>query len=248
MKNLIIGENSQLGYYLEGIRVSSREIPYEFITKHKWDRIYLCFAEQRTFIDKSDSFNEINYELTKKIIDRLYDNCNQFVFYSTTLLWSDYNTYDITMPYSYKETNYLSSKEKITNYLNGIEKAIVHYPCNFNSKKRKKGFLFTALYDILSRQRTELKCLDFNKELCHASYIAEKSKSLKTNSILAPGYCTNVRGLFDNILKRMSINMNDYLEEVGCDDFVKPKEYCYNVVDKTYTKDRLIESFVEELR
>ena len=81
MKNLIIGENSQLGYYLEGIRVSSREIPYEFITKHKWDRIYLCFAEQRTFIDKSDSFNEINYELTKKIIDRLYDNCNQFVLF-----------------------------------------------------------------------------------------------------------------------------------------------------------------------
>tara|TARA_R110002051_G_scaffold320879_2_gene407145 strand:- start:625 stop:1371 length:747 start_codon:yes stop_codon:yes gene_type:complete len=248
MNNLIIGENSQLGYYLEGIRVSSRDIPYGFISKHKWDRIYLCFAEQRTFIDKSDSFNKINYELTKNIVDRLYDHCNQFVFYSTTLLWSNYKTYDIEMPYSYKETDYLSSKENITNYLQDIEKAVIHYPCNFNSKKRKMGFLFTALYVILKKEQVELQCLDFNKEISHASYIAEKSQATRTDSILAPGYCINVRELFTKITKKMGIDMNDYLKEVGCDIFIKPNEYCYNVIDKTYTKDMLIDSFVEELR
>jgi len=248
MNNLIIGENSQLGYYLEGVRVSSREIPYEFITKYKWNRIYLCFAEQRTFIDKSNLFNDINYELTKNIVDKLYDTCNQFVFYSTTLLWSGYSKYNMDMPYLYKETNYLSSKEKITNYLNGIEKVVTHYPCNFNSKKRKRGFLFSSLYDILKYQKVELKCLDFNKELCHASYVAKKSQCTKTNSIIAPGYCTNIRELFTGICKKMKINIDDYMKETGCADFETPKEYCYDIVDNSYNKDRLIDSFVEEMR
>jgi hypothetical protein len=249
MKNLIIGKNSQLSYFLDGIPVSSREIPYDFIKKNKWNRIYLCFAEQRTFVETSTDFDKVNYNLTAKLVDDLYDYCEEFVFYSTTLLWSGYKQkYDIDLPFLYKETEYLSSKEKITNYLKNIDKVTIHYPCNFNSKYRKEGFLFSSLYDmILNKNKVNVKCLNFEKEVVHASYIAEKSKNTFSDSILAPGYSVNIRNIFSEICDRVGVCMNDFITETNCFDFAKPNDYCYNNLDKVYTKEKMIKSFVEEL-
>jgi len=250
MSDLIIGSGSQLAYYLVGTHVSSRDIPYKAITRRKWNRIYLCFAEQRTFIDNDDSFMKINYDLTKEVIDKLDNYCNEFVFYSTALLWSgNKGSYDISTPYSYQETDYLVSKQKITDYLKNIDKVSVHYPCNFNSKNRKGGFLFASLYDIISkREKVEVRCLDFEKEIAHAKYIATKSMNTHGNCILAPGFSVNVRTLFSNILSAVDMSLEDYVKETECDDFVKPNNYYHRVKDVAYDNHDLVASFVEELK
>jgi len=250
MNNLILGENSQLGYFLEGTKVSARNIPYEFIRQNKWNRIYICFAEQRTFIDSSDSFMKVNFDLTKETIDKLDNCCEEFIFYSTSMLWSgNKGVYNITSPYSYKETNYLSSKEKITEYLKRIDKVKIHYPCNFNSKQRKGGFLFNSLYDIIkNKKKIQVRCLDFEKEITHTSYIADRSMNTFTDSILAPGYSVNIRNLFTKILSAFEMNIDDYIEETETDTFVKPNNYYYDVKDKNYPEDKLVSSFIEELK
>ena len=250
MGNLVLGENSQLGYFLDGIKVSARNIPYEFICQNKWDRIYICFAEQRTFIDNSDSFMKINFDLTKEVVDRLYEHCKEFVFYSTAMLWSENSgEYSLSCPYNYKETDYLNSKEKITEHLKGIDKVRIHYPCNFNSKQRKGGFLFSSLYDvIMNKKKIQVRCLDFEKEIAHTSYIADRSKNTVVDSILAPGYSINVRELFTDILNAFGMDIKEYIEETEIDTFVKPNNYYYNIVDKNYSKDKLICSFIEELK
>ena len=250
MDNLILGENSQLGCFLEGTKVTSRDIPYDSLKKTKWNRIYICFAEQRTFMDNSDSFMKINFDLTKEVIDKLDNYCNEFVFYSTAMLWSGYEgEYNLSSPYSYKETDYLSSKEKITEYLKQADKVKIHYPCNFNSKQRKGGFLFASLYDtIQNKTKTQVRCLDFEKEIAHTSYIANKSMNLNTDAIIAPGYSINVRNLFTKILNEFEMNLEDYIKETEIDTFIKPNNYYYGVKDEDYSEDELVSSFVEELK
>ena len=250
MNDLIIGENSQLGYFLKGTKVSARNIPYDFILQKEWNRIYICFAEQRTFLDNSDSFMKINFNLTKEVIEKLYDKCKEFVFYSTTMLWSGVSgKYSIEMPYSYKESDYLVSKEKITEHLKEINKVSIHYPCNFNSKQRKGGFLFSSLYDvIINKKKNQVRCLDFKKEIAHASYIANKSTNMFGDNIIAPGYSINIRSLFSNILDAFDMNIKDYIEETHIDDFIKPNDYYYHKVDDNYPEDELISSFVGELK
>ena len=148
-----------------------------------------------------------------------------------------------------KETDYLTSKEKITEHLKGIDKVRIHYPCNFNSKQRKGGFLFSSLYDvIINKKKIQVRCLDFEKEIVHTSYVADISKNTFIDSIIAPGYSVNVRELFTDILKAFGMNIEEYIEETEVDKFVKPNNYYYNVADEDYPKDKLVSSFVEELR
>jgi hypothetical protein len=69
LNNLVIGNTSQLSYYFpdDYIKISSRKINFEYHKKQKYDRIFLCFAEQRTFIETdSQIFDEINYDYTKR--------------------------------------------------------------------------------------------------------------------------------------------------------------------------------------
>jgi len=248
MTNLILGGSSQLAYFLEGTRVSARDIPDRLIER-EWDRVYICFAEQRTFMDTSDSFMKVNFDLTKKVIEKLYNHCVEFIFYSTAMLWSGRTgDYDLSCPYSYKESDYLVSKEKITEYLKGIDKVKIHYPCNFNSRRRKGGFLFASLYDVINNKKSKVRCLDFEKEIAHASYIANKSMNTFTDSIIAPGYCVNVRTLFTKILDTCGKDIEEWLEETATDTFVKPNSYCYNIVDEDYLENKLVSSFVEELK
>ena len=45
--NIVIGNTSQLAYYFpdDYIKISSRNIQ---LTNNQYDRVYICFAEQRT--------------------------------------------------------------------------------------------------------------------------------------------------------------------------------------------------------
>ena len=57
-QNLVIGNTSQLSTYFPKNNfdfISSRNLDFEKIQKKKYDKIFLLFAEQRTFLKDNDS-------------------------------------------------------------------------------------------------------------------------------------------------------------------------------------------------
>ncbi|MED5531777.1 MAG: hypothetical protein VYA61_05365, partial [Pseudomonadota bacterium] len=79
MKNLVIGNTSQLARYFpkeENEFISSRKIDVASIISKKWNRIYLCSAEQRTFM-KTAGFDEYNVKTTISLIDQIKDSCDK---------------------------------------------------------------------------------------------------------------------------------------------------------------------------
>ena len=73
MKNLIIGNTSQLSYYFpeDYVRISSRNIDYDSLSNENWDRVFLCFGESRKYITDIKLYDDINFYLTLEIIDKL---------------------------------------------------------------------------------------------------------------------------------------------------------------------------------
>ena len=58
--DLLIGNTSQLSYYFSNdiVKISSRNINADTFEK-SWNRVYLCFAEQKTYKNNDDSFYQI---------------------------------------------------------------------------------------------------------------------------------------------------------------------------------------------
>ena len=72
MNNLVIGNTSQLSYFFpeDFIRISSRRI--DFGHHNSYDRTYICFAEQRTYLKENiDVFIDTNVNYTLNIIEHL---------------------------------------------------------------------------------------------------------------------------------------------------------------------------------
>jgi len=152
--NLVIGNTSQLSYYFpdDYIKISSRNIDFDKYKNDKFDRVYITFAEQRTFIENDDQlFININFYYTIKVIDFFKDRCNKIVYYSTCELWNNCEgPIDLSLNYSYNYSPYIKSKEMISNYIKeNYNNVIIIYPFNFNSPYRKKGFLFSKIFDSI---------------------------------------------------------------------------------------------------
>ena len=135
MNNLVIGNTSQLAHYFpeDYIKISSRNIEF---TNQQYNRVYICFAEQRTYIQNDPNiFLDTNIDYTLKLIDHYSKISNMVIVYGTSELWNNCNgTIDISTPFNYKPTNYIDSKkvmiEKIKEKYNNV---IVLHPFNFNS-------------------------------------------------------------------------------------------------------------------
>ena len=63
MKDLLIGNTAQLAHYFPSTiqKISSRNISSD-IFLNEWDRVYICFAEQRTFKKEDQLFDQVNFE------------------------------------------------------------------------------------------------------------------------------------------------------------------------------------------
>ena len=154
MNSLVIGNTSQLSHYFPKNyeKISSRDLDFNRLKKNKYNRIYLLFAEQRTFLGESlEFFKKINFDYTIEVINNLLDICENIIIYSTSELWNKYDScVSITDPYKYNPTPYITSKEHLCNYINEnrkkYKKVIIVYPFNFNSVYRKDGFLFGKIF------------------------------------------------------------------------------------------------------
>jgi len=220
MNNLIIGNTSQLSYFFpENYEsISSRNIDFSMFNNKKYDRIYLLFAEQRTFLNENvDFFNQINFDYTVSVIDKVKDYCNKVVIYSTSELWNAYDgEVSVDLPFKYNFSPYIKSKENLCNYINlnkdKYNNVIIIYPFNFNSVFRKDGFLFGKIFkSLLKNEPIEIGDVNFYRDIIHPKIIV--NESIKTNSdlLIGSGELHNIKIFIEDLFKLYNKNLNDYI-------------------------------------
>ena len=94
MKNLLIGNTSQLSQYFPKnyIKISSRDINFKDLQRDKYKSVYLSFADQRTFIeDNENMFIDTNFKYTLDVINIFKTISKRIVVYSTCELWNNIN-------------------------------------------------------------------------------------------------------------------------------------------------------------
>jgi len=219
MKNLVIGDTSQLSNYFpdDYMKISSRNIDFEYHKIQKYDRIFLCFADQRTFIeDCLTPFMDINYTYTIKIIDELKNCCNKIIFYSTCELWNNIDgPVNLDTEYNYNYSPYIKSKEMITNYIKkNYTNVIILYPFNFNSPHRKPGFLFSKIFNsIIYEEKIEIGDTYFYRDIIHPKYVVERSLLCDCDEIVGSGRLTHINDFIRSLYNNMNMNYDDYVIE-----------------------------------
>jgi len=219
MNNLVIGNTSQLSFYFpeDYIKISSRNIDFDYHKNQKYDRIFLCFAEQRTFIENDEKiFTDINFHYTIKIIDELKNCCNKIIFYSTCELWNNCEggiTIDTLFNYNYSP--YIKSKELITNYIKqNYDNVIILYPFNFNSPYRKPGFLFSKIFDsLINNKKIEIGDTYFYRDIIHPKYVVERSILCESDELVGSGRLTHINDFIRKLYKLMDMNYKEYVTE-----------------------------------
>lgn len=232
--NLVIGNTSQLSRYFPNhfVKISSRNID-DSIFKQKWERVYLCFAEQRTYIAKDNLFKQVNVDYTKQIIEKL--KCDNIIYYSTAELWNNtVGEVDINSSFSYHSSDYVSSKEEITNYIKqNYNHAFIAYPFNFNSIYRQPPFLFGKVFhSIINKQKIEIGDTYYYRELLHPSFVVQESMNQNDHKIIGTG-----RVFFVNdIIRLLYASFKLEYEEFVIEDLTKPSIYRKNIFYAKYDK------------
>ena len=230
MKNinsLVIGNTSQLSYYFpeEYEKIPSRNINFEYFKDKFYDRIFFCFAEQRTFLENSrDLFFDTNVHYTYELLYFFRNKCNHIIVYGTSELWNMHNgPISIRDPYNYCHTDYISSKESMCKMIDFFrnesgysQQAQIHivHPFNFNSIYRKKGFLFSKVFDsIINKKKIEIGDTNFYRDLIHPKYIVQKSIETKHDIIVGSGKLLNVNEFIKELYKKNELVYEDYVTE-----------------------------------
>lgn len=222
MKNLVIGDTSQLAHYFPDSyeKISSRNIDYSKYYDKKYNSVYICFAEQRTFIEDDDKlFDGVNLAYTLEVINLFKNISDRVVIYSTSELWNNVEgSININTPFNYNYSPYIKSKERITNFIKDYRKynqnVIIMYPFNFNTPYRKEGFLFNKIFNsIIKKKKIEIGDTNFNRDLIHPSIVVERSIKAKRDEIVGSGNLINVKQFIVDLYKSFNMDFNEYVTE-----------------------------------
>jgi nucleoside-diphosphate-sugar epimerase len=192
--NLVIGNTSQLAYYFpdDYKKISSRDIDFDDFENKKYESVYVCFAEQRTHMkDNLELFLDVNVKYTLNVVDFFSKISNRVIVYGTSELWNKYSGgIDITLPFDYNFTPYIDSKRIMINELKSrnYKNVIIIHPYNFNSSRRKEGFLFGKIFNsILNNKKIHIGNTYFYRELIHPKYVVERSILATSDEIIGSG-------------------------------------------------------------
>lgn len=255
-KNLIVGNTSQLSFFFPKENydyISSRNINYEEIKSKKYEKIFLLFAEQRTFLkDSDDLFFNINVKYTLDVIDKLKDFCNHIVIYSTSELWNKHNgCVNLDTPYSYFETPYIKSKEILCNTINQnrvkYNNVIIIYPFNFNSPYRKDGFLFKKIFNsLIDDVKITIGDVNFDRDLIHPKIIVDESITTNQDIIVGGGGLVNVKIFIKDLYINLGKNMEDYVTYDISNSLLNKRNGYYSCIQSS-TYDELINLTIKDI-
>lgn len=242
MKNLVIGNTSQLSQYFPDNyeKISSRNINFDEYKDKFYDRIYVCFSEQRTFLSNEYYllFYDVNVKLTTEIIEFFYKICNKLIYYSTAELWNDcIGEIDLKTTPKYKHHPYTITKDKMTLDIrlnknhrlrsenDKWENVIIIYPFNFNSPYRKGDFLFAKIFNsIINEQPIEIGDTFFYRDIVHPKYIVEQSIISEEDKILGSGRLIFVNDFIKDLYSHYNLN---YFKLVKQNDIYSNKNIFY---------------------
>ena len=253
----MIGQTSQIAQYFpkENIEfVSSRNIDVRRINSQKWDRIYVCSAEQRTFMPMAN-FEEYNVQTTISLINQIKSSCNKLVVYSTAELWNKiHGGISLSLKHRFNPTPYILSKKKMTDVLlknaDEYSNVIILYPFNFNSTCRKSGFLFYKIFDsILNKRKIEIGNTYFYRELLHPAYVVKQSILATGHSIIGSGRVVFVNDFIRHLYERSNMIYEDYVLET-IDNSKKQERDIYFLDSKEclYFYSELLSDTLEDIR
>jgi len=260
MKNLVIGNTSQLSRYFPEsfIKISSRDIDYDYISSQSWDCVYICFAEQRTFLvnDKNfdTEFSNVNFNLVKKVIEKL--KANRIFYYSTADLWNDCNgAVSINTPFKFKPNSYTISKYNITMELLNKKKysnVSVVYPFNFNSIYRKSGYLFAKVFDsIINETNITIGDTHYYRDIVHPEMVVDctlKHDRIGEDFIVGSGRLTYINDMIVDLYTKMGMDYKKYVT-INIENFSHYRNRMfYNIIGvPEYRIENVINKTINEL-
>lgn len=257
MKNLVVGKSSQLMPYFEEydpniVGLSSRDFNYSQIQDYKFDKAFLVFAEQRTYLDEPvEFFSKVNVDYTLELINQLKYNTNTIVVYLTSDMWDQCEGgIDINTPFNNRQTSYIKSKEILKEKVEELRlkenldiKMI--YPFNFNSPYRKPEFLFYKfLKVILDKKHIEVGDLDFSRDLVHPKLIVERSFNCTGDEVVGSGVLTHIKSFYVDLLSHFNIGYNEFVKEHN-QHFINVRKPFYFKTNNLYTT--LLEDTIKDI-
>lgn len=258
MKNLVIGDTSQLASYFppEYEKISSRSIDFRKFEERVFNRVFICFAEQRTFLEgNSNLFQETNITWTIKVAEFFSARSRDVLLYGTSELWNGYEgAIGIGDPFKYYPTPYISSKERMMFHLaerrkRDLTNLIVLHPFNFNSPRRKPGFLFSKIFhSLLNKTPIEIGDTYFYRDLVHPKYVVERSLLAEGDEIVGSGRLIFVNDFIRDLYQGMGLDYKDYVKENFSHNLhIKRGAYYLNSKKNLYPYKKLLEDTLYDL-
>jgi nucleoside-diphosphate-sugar epimerase len=262
--NLVVGSTSQLSRYFPDdnhVKVSSRDIDISSLTSRTWDAVYICFAEQRTYLANSteqeikDLFWKTNVGKTLAAIEALHKVSNKIVYYSTAELWNNTNgPVNVTDSFCYHSNSYTESKREITDVLKDKKKypkVSILYPFNFNSIHRGDQYLFGKIFgSILSKRPIIIGDVSYYREMLHPSMIVDASMKCKegVDEIVGSGRVVFVKDFIKLLYGKLNLIYEDFVTE----QVTSPSIYRRNIFyaqrqTDTYSVDVMLDRTTKEL-
>jgi len=216
--SLIVGKTSQLSYFFppEYDRISSRDINFSIIKNY--DKIYITFAEQRTFLNETEKFfTDINVDYTLEVINKIKHLCNRVVVFSTSELWNDYEgPVSLDLKFKYNYSPYIKSKEILSEQILSnrhlYSNVDIIYPFNFNSPYRKSGFLFSKIFkSIINKEKISVGNLDFNRDIIHPQIIIKNSISSQGDLLIGSGQTIDIKKFITTLYEKFDLDPEEYI-------------------------------------
>lgn len=226
--NLVIGSTSQLAQYFpdDYVRISSRDVDFNYLKSNHWDSVYITFAEQRIYNQGIDYITP-NYLYTLSIIESLLEGAKKIVCYTSCELWNELSGYisATTPPKFFPLTNeYTVSKMLLMNKITErrivdlrYTKVRIFHPFYFNSIHRSDYFLFGKVFEsIRTKRKIQLGCLNFYRDMVHAKFVVDKSIELQCDAVIGAGRLFHVEDFIKDLYTLNNMDFQEYVEIDCC--------------------------------
>jgi GDP-D-mannose dehydratase len=253
---LVIGNTSQLSYYFpeDYIKISSRNIDFNYLKQNQWDAVYITFAEQRIY-EKNIDYITPNYLNTLKIIKALLQNSKKIVCYTSCELWSNLNgvisiddnpSFDLKNEYTISKLLLLNKIKELRELNDLYKKVIFIHPFYFNSAYRSEYFLFGKIFkSIINKEKINVGNLDFERDMVHTKFIVNKSIEQTKDCMVGAGNTFNVRNFIQDLYRINDMDFFEFVNEswTGATNnkFITPS------VDWQYTYENLLSDTQQDI-
>jgi nucleoside-diphosphate-sugar epimerase len=264
---LIIGSTSQLGRFFseDYKKISSRDIDLTGLSNSRWSEAHVCFAEQRTFLAKSedtairDLFYTTNIIKILEVIQCLQPVCDRIFYYSTAELWNRRSgPISPNDKYCYHSNHYTETKATASTILRDKTRypnVSIVYPVNFNSTLRSEGYLFAKVFrSIIDCQKIQVGDVDFFRDMVHPSMVVHMVKasvendSVGSDIIAGSGRVVHVGDFISRLYSEFGMNVAEMMHIDSSQPSIYRESIFYSHKhDRRFDQDALLKLLVGEI-